>query len=51
MEEIEDLLLVEAGIWILERRWLRVSGDSLAADSGGAGGACLSTLEVVVVGA
>lgn len=50
MEQLENLLLPEAGIGIATRG-RGVRGDGLPADGGGAGGAGLGPLEVVVVGA
>lgn len=49
MEQIEDLLFVEAGIGIGLKRL--IEAEALAADGGGACGACLCAFELVVVGA
>lgn len=52
LEELKDLLLIEAGIGIgTIKMWLTVEGDGLSPNRGGACRACLGTLEVVVVGA
>ena len=52
MEQIEDLLLVEAWIGVGVRGLgVQVDGGVLAADGGGACCACLGAFELVVVGA
>jgi len=49
LEQIEDLLFVEAGIRVGQKRL--AEAKALAADCGCAGGAGLVALELVVVGA